>query len=132
MKKIIVALFALQLVLSADFKSISPDELIKLQKSGAPVIDIRTPGEWRETGVVPGSHKLMFFDERGRYDLDRWMSQFQQIVKDPNQPFVLVCRTASRTKVVGNFLSKQAGYKKVRELAGGITKWIRSGKKVEK
>ncbi len=132
MKKIIVAILAMQLLLSADFKSITPDELIELQNSGAVVIDIRTPSEWKETGVVPKSHKLMFFDDRGRYDLDKWMSQFQQIVKDKNQPFILVCRSASRTKVVGNFLSKQAGYTKVKDLAGGITKWIRSGKKVEK
>jgi rhodanese-related sulfurtransferase len=100
-----------------------------MQKN-VPIIDIRTPGEWRETGVIKGSHKLMFFNDRGGYDIDKWMSEFNKIVKDKDQPFVLVCRTASRTKMVGRFLSGQMGYKNVLELKGGITNWIRHHKEV--
>jgi len=29
------------------------------------IIDIRTPAEWRETGIVNGSYTLMFFNEKG-------------------------------------------------------------------
>ena len=34
----------------------------------AQVIDIRTQPEWEETGIVPGSKLLTYFDERGRAD----------------------------------------------------------------
>ena len=39
-------------------------ELAKLVASGVPLIDIRTSPEWQQTGVVPGSHLLTFFDEQ--------------------------------------------------------------------
>ena len=29
------------------------------------IIDIRTPAEWRETGIIEGSYTIMFFDEKG-------------------------------------------------------------------
>jgi len=119
-KKIVFTLLALQAFVFADFQSISVEDMIALQKKGAAIIDIRTPGEWKETGVIPGSKKIMFFDERGKYDVQKFMNEFQKVVKDKNQPFVLVCRTASRTKSVGDFLSKNMGYTQVKDLAGGI------------
>ena len=128
-KKILGLLVLIQISLLADFKHIDIDEAEKLMQKNVPVIDIRTPPEWRETGVIKGSFKLMFFDERGRYDVQKWLNDFGKIVKDKNQPFILVCRTASRTNMVGQFLSNQMGYKKVYDLKGGIVHWKRSGKK---
>jgi rhodanese-related sulfurtransferase len=119
-KKIVFTLLTIQAFLFADFKSISVKDMIDLQKNGAPIIDIRTPEEWKETGVIPGSKKIMFFDENGNYDVQKFMRELQKVVKDKNQPFILVCRTASRTKVVGEFLSKEVGYAQVKDLDGGI------------
>ncbi len=131
-KKILSFIVLLQMALLADFRSIDTATLEKMMKQNVPIIDIRTPAEWRETGVIKGSHKIMFFNDRGGYDIDKWMSQFQKVVKDKNQPFVLVCRTASRTKMVGQFLSTQMGYKYVNDLKGGIMQWKRYGKEVVK
>lgn len=119
MKKILVLLIMLQAILFSDFKGVKTAEFEEMVKNGAAIIDVRTPGEWRD-GVIPGSHKIMFFDERGNYDIEKFMSEFTQVVKDKNSPFILVCRTASRTKVVGKFLSGQMGYTQVKELTGGI------------
>ena len=41
-------------------------ELGKLMAKGVPVIDIRTSPEWQQTGIIPGSHLLTFFDEQGQ------------------------------------------------------------------
>jgi rhodanese-related sulfurtransferase len=132
MKKILLLLITLQALLLADFKGVNSTELETLMKQGAPVIDIRTPGEWKE-GVIPGAHKIMFFDENGKYNLDRFMAALNKVVKDKNQPFILVCRTASRTKMVGNFLSKEAGYAHVKELDGGMMwGWNNQHKPIEK
>jgi len=119
-KKVVLILLTLQAFLLADFTSIDAQQLQKLQKENAPVIDIRTPGEWKETGVIPGAHKIMFFDEKGGYDVRKFLEELHKVAPDRDKPVVLVCRTGSRTKVVGDFLSKQVGYKHVKDLKGGI------------
>jgi rhodanese-related sulfurtransferase len=120
-KKFLMILLMVNMSLLADFKSIDYKEVKELQESqGAVLIDIRTPQEWEETGVVPGSQKIMFFDEKGNYDVNAWMAEFGQYVPTQDKPFVLICRTASRTGLVGQFLDKQ-GYKHVYHLKGGIT-----------
>ena len=132
-KKILFALLTLQTFMFADFQGVDAVELLKLQKDGSAVIDIRTPPEWKETGVIKDSHKLMFFDERGGYNVEKFLEELQKVVKDKNQPFILVCRTASRTKMVGKFLAKDVGYAHVKELSGGIVYgWMKKGKETVK
>ncbi len=132
-KRLIILGTLLQSLLLADFQGVKTAELETLIKQNVPVIDIRTPGEWKETGTIPGSHRIMFYDDRGHYDIQKWMEAFGKVVKDKEQPFVLVCRSASRTKVVGRFLANQMGYKHVKELDGGMMwGWLNSHKPVEK
>lgn len=119
-KKILLLLLSLQVATFAAFTGINAEELKKLQAQNTPVIDIRTPGEWKETGVIPGAHKIMFFDERGNYHVQKFLDALYKVAPDKNKPVVIVCRTASRTKIVGDFLSKQVGYKDVKELSGGV------------
>ncbi|RLA22592.1 MAG: hypothetical protein DRQ62_07725, partial [Gammaproteobacteria bacterium] len=55
---------------------LSADQLVNLTTSDvdskltqhALVIDIRTPQEWKSTGIIPGSHPVKFFDQNGKYD----------------------------------------------------------------
>ncbi|MEA1916579.1 MAG: rhodanese-like domain-containing protein [Campylobacterota bacterium] len=90
----------------------------KLIDSGIKIIDIRTPSEWRETGVVKGSIPIMFFDERGQYNLNEFMSKLNKHVKK-GEKFALICRSGSRTTMVSQFLSKEYGYDVI-NLEGGI------------
>ncbi|WP_200762772.1 rhodanese-like domain-containing protein [Nitrosophilus alvini] len=131
MKNIIFLLSLLPILLTAGVKTLSVEEVEKLKKQKVPIIDIRTPQEWKSTGIIPGSRLIMFFDERGGYDLNRFMKEFAKVVPSKDMPFVLVCRTGSRTKVVGNFLADKLGYKKAADLGGGIYAWIRSKKPVK-
>ena len=132
-KKILFILITLQAFAFADFQSIDAKEMLSLHEKGAAIVDIRTPGEWRETGVIPGTTKIMFFNERGNYDVEKFMGELKKVVKDQNQPIVLVCRTASRTKMVGRFLANDMGYTNTKELAGGIMfGWLNEGKKTVK
>ncbi len=132
MLKKIILFIALQGLLLADFQSVDTQTAEKLMQQGVPVIDIRTPAEWKE-GVIPHSHKIMFFDERGNYNIPKFMKAFTKVVKDKNQPFILVCRTASRTKMVGNFLSKDMGYTQTKDLKGGMMwGWNNLHKPIEK
>jgi len=123
---------ALSLYASAQFINLSPTQLQEKIKEGVVVIDIRTPPEWKELGVVPTSKKLMFFNERGGYNVPAWLKEFNNLVKDKNQPFILVCRSGNRTGTVGNFLDKKLGYKNVYHLQHGIKSWIKEKKEVIK
>ncbi len=128
MKKIVWLFAALSLSLMAGFKSIGVSELEELQAKGVPVIDIRTPGEWKQTGIIKGSHEMMFFTPKGEADIAEWFFNLGHLVKDKNQPFIIYCAHANRTKSLGKGLEKM-GYTQVYELEGGIENgWIKAGK----
>jgi len=133
MKKILLALAALTLAASADFTTIDNDMLLKMQAQGTPIIDIRTPGEWQATGIIKGSHKMMFFDEKGRPDMGNWFFDLGHLIKDKDQPIIVVCAFANRSKALGDFLTKQLKFKTIYDLKDGIENgWIKAGKPVVK
>ena len=106
---------------------IDSGELNKLVATGIPLIDIRTAPEWQQTGIVPGSHLLTFFDEQGRSNPDAWLQKARTIAK-PGDPVIVICRTGNRTKVVSQFLSDQAGYAKIYNVRNGISAWVKDGR----
>lgn len=112
----------------AGFKTLSTEQVQAAHKAGVAIIDIRRVDEYQQYGIIPGTHKLTFFAKNGQYNTQGWLSQFEQIVSDKEQPFILVCAHANRTKIVGQFLSNKLGYKNVQELSGGIIDgWISKG-----
>lgn len=117
MKKIIFALLVLISSLYAELKNEYLSQ--KLLDSNIPIVDIRTTGEWKETGVIENSIPVMFFDEQGRYDVTSFLKELNEKV-DTSKPFAIVCRTGHRTKMVSKFLSEQMHYK-VTNILGGIT-----------
>lgn len=115
------------------FKSLTTDEFQEKQKEDIAIIDIRREDEWKLYGVIEKSHKITFFEADGSYDIEEFMAQFTRIVKDQEQPFILVCAHANRTKSIGELLGLQMGYKNVYELDGGINYgWIDKGLKTVK
>ncbi|WP_373070307.1 rhodanese-like domain-containing protein [Sulfurimonas sp.] len=116
MKKILIFLLLLNISIFAELKHEYPT--LELINSKIPIVDIRTPPEWYETGLVKGSIPIMFFDERGRYNVQAFLTELNKKV-DTTKPFALICRTASRTQVVSEFLSSQLNYK-VTNLLGGM------------
>lgn len=102
----------------------------RLQAGDIKVIDIRRADEWQATGVIPGSHLLTAFDERGHL-VPSFPQDIQALVK-PDEPFVIVCRVGNRTGVLSRALAEQAGYSKVHNLEEGITDWISQGQAVRK
>lgn len=70
LKKLFIALLLLSTALFATLKHVeaTPDAF-----KGMKVIDIRTPLEWMQTGIVKDSHTIMFFDEKGKRFLSPMM-----------------------------------------------------------
>ena len=117
MKKII---FTLLLLISSLYAELKNEYLSQeLLDSKIPIVDIRTPPEWVETGIIKDSIPIMFFTEQGNYDINAFLTELNQKV-DTTKPFAMICRTGSRTKVVTAFLSTKLSYK-VTNVTGGIT-----------
>ncbi len=103
--------------LMADYTAQPLDQ--KLLNSNIKIIDIRTPAEWKETGIIKGSIPITFFDERGNYNMNAFLGELNKKLKK-NERFALICHTGSRSKILGTYLGgKQMGYNVI-DLEGGI------------
>jgi len=110
------------------FKFLSTKEFQQKKEQGISIIDIRREDEWKEYGVIEGSHTITFYDETGQYNLEIFLEEFTKVVTSKEQAFILVCAHASRTKAVAEMMGLQLGYKNVYELDGGINwGWIDMG-----
>lgn len=90
----------------------------KLFDTKIKIIDIRTPGEWQKMGIVKGSIPIMFFDERGNYNLEKFLNALNKNIKT-GERFALICHTGSRTKILGTYLGQEMGYNII-DVKGGI------------
>lgn len=107
---------------------VDPDQLEEMvAKQDALVIDVRTPQEWETTGIIPSSQKLMFFNEEGKSDSEKWLAKLNQL-KKADQPVILVCHSGGRSSKVGHFLNDKIGMKNVYHLENGISGWKKEGK----
>jgi rhodanese-related sulfurtransferase len=107
LKKIALSLL---LVSASLFAAITNEEASeKLISSNVPIVDIRTPGEWKETGLLKGSIPIMLFDEKGNYDLKDFLEKLNKVV-DTKKQFAIICRTGSRTSILAPFLSQKLNY----------------------
>ena len=118
-------------VFSAEVKDINVNELKNLISEGVTVIDVRTPGEWNQTGIVEGSIPIMFFDEKRKAHPIEWMNQASDYIQ-PGDDVAIICRTGSRSKVIGKYLIRQHGFESVYNVKGGIVSWVKNGNKTVK
>lgn len=115
-------------VAHAEIIDIDNAELVRLQAKGVPVIDIRTPEEWRETGAIKGA-RLMTFSFTSGFDKAGWLKQEQQVAK-PGEPVVLVCRSGRRSKAVADYMESQSVKGTIYHANGGMNAWKAEGRPV--
>ena len=123
--RVLLALLMMASFASAELKHVWASEAFLKQNKGMKIIDIRTPPEWRETGIVKGSYTIMSFNEQGGINVPKFLAEIDKVVKKDEQ-FAIICRTGSRTFEVGKFLGYQMGYNVI-NLAGGIEKMMMEG-----
>ena len=126
-RQVRVTLSAIFFVLSAlgafaQVENIDNDKLALLLSKGIPIIDIREEKEWNETGIVPASRLITFFDSDGQYDAKKWLKELKTTVKR-DQPLILICRSGRRSLIVANFLSRDKKFPKVYNVEDGIVGW---------
>jgi len=95
---------------------ISAPQAFERSKQGSLlIIDIRTPEEWRETGVIPGARRADFY--RGPNALLK--SVLEMVDGNKDAPIALVCHSGSRTIQAQKFLQAQ-GFTQVYNLREGM------------
>ena len=115
----------------ADAQKVSTGHLKNLISEGVPLIDIRTPGEWSETGIIEGSYQITFFNEKGEVNISQWLLNFDKIA-DRQKPFIPICRSGRRTGVVSKYLNKNFNFFKIYDATDGINGWKKSNKLIFK
>ena len=125
MNRLIIILLLLPLhVFAAEITHINNSELKQLIEQNVPVIDVRTISEWKKTGVIEGSHLMMFYDEKGKYNLEAWLDNVSNVAPK-NKPVILICHSGSRSKQLAKYLTKVVGYNQVYNVKKGIAYWKR-------
>ena len=106
----------------AEIVNVNNEQIKELSKNNIPIVDIRRSSEWDQTGVVPNSILLTFFDKKGNYNLDEWYKQLRLKINE-GEPIILICRTGRRTKIIAEMMDKKFN-NIIYNAKGGITSWI--------
>ncbi len=119
--KIIVGLLVVKFAF-AEVVDINNEEMIKLLNTNIPIVDVRRSSEWVQTGVIPNSILLTFFDKDGNYNFDEWYEKLPIEINE-DDPIILICRSGKRSKVVGNMIDKKFNTI-IYNAQSGINSWI--------
>ena len=127
MKKTILSLMLLCSTLIGKVTNIevSPEFI---EENKIKIIDIRTQREWEEMGVISGAHLITFFTNN-KFNSESFLKELNMVVEKDEQ-FAIISNTASRTKLVSNFLGHKNNYNVI-NLIGGMSKLLEAGYKVE-
>ena len=106
----------------ADIVDVNNEQIKELSKNNIPIVDIRRSSEWDQTGVVPKSILLTFFDKEGNYNYDEWYEKLRLEI-DEGKPIILICRTGRRTAIIAKMMDKKFD-NVIYNAKRGITSWI--------
>ena len=106
----------------AEIINVNNEQIKELSKNNIPIVDIRRSSEWDQTGVVPNSILLTFFDKKGNYNLDKWYNQLRLKINE-GEPIILICRTGRRTRIIAEMMNKKFD-NVIYNAKDGITSWI--------
>ena len=119
--KIIVGLLIVKFAF-AEVIDVNNEEMIKLSNTNIPIVDVRRSAEWVQTGVIPNSILLTFFDEEGNYNFDELFDKLQLEI-NVTDPIILICRSGKRSKVVANMIDEKFNTI-IYNAQSGINSWI--------
>lgn len=121
-------LLGMSLLARAEIVEIGNEELRKLVAQGVKLVDLRTAGEWQQTGVLAGSHMITLFNERGQANPD-WKKEVNAVAP-ADQPLVLICRSGNRSGVAAKMLNEASPSRRIYNVREGMNGWARAGQPV--
>ena len=112
----------------------APEAAAAVAAGKVTLIDIRTPPEWKETGVARGAKLLNMLHPQGAPGFTNAL--LDKVKGDKNAPIALICRTGNRTTQVQRYLQSQ-GFTNVYNVKEGMAGsgagpgWLKRGLPVE-
>ena len=119
--KIIFCLLTAKFVF-AEVIDVNNEEMIKLLNTNIPIVDVRRSSEWTQTGIIPNSILLTFFDKDGNYNFDEWYEKLPLEINE-DDPIIIICRSGKRSKVVANMIDEKFNTI-IYNAQSGINSWI--------
>lgn len=107
----------------AEVINVSTTDVPRLAAAGSIIIDVRTKGEWQESGVIAGGKLITLVDENGQSDAPAWLAKVKAVAK-PEQAVVLICHSGRRSQIGAQLLAQQGAYKTVYNVRGGMSAWL--------
>ena len=107
----------------ADVVNINNEQIIEFSNTNIPIVDVRSQTEWEQTGVIPASILLTFFDKEGKYNYDEWYEKLRLEI-DEGKPIILICRTGRRTAIIAKMMEIKKFDNVIYNAKNGITSWI--------
>lgn len=103
---------------SAEVKLVTPEEMQSiLELEDVQLIDVRTPEEYEEIHIV-NAQNIDFYSPTFEEDISKL---------DKTKPVIVYCKSGGRSAKCAKIM-KEAGFEKVYDLEGGISKWQHSEK----
>lgn len=117
---------------AAEEPRITADSAYDLVRNGQlTLIDIRSRGEWRQSGIPAGALPVSMHDPGGKAAFAR--AVLQAVHGDKTRPIAVICAVGSRSRWAQAFLTTQ-GYQRVYDVSEGmfgrgknLPGWIRRG-----
>ena len=128
MKKTILSLLLLCSTLVAKVTNIEVTSEF-IEESKIKIIDIRTQSEWEEMGIIADAYLITFFAENNKFHIESFLKDLNEVV-DIDEEFAIISNTASRSKLVSNFLGHKHNYNVI-NLIGGMRKLLEEGYEVK-
>ena len=119
--KLIICLLSVKFAF-ADVVDVNNEQIVELSKTNIPIVDVRSSSEWDQTGVIPTSILLTFFDKEGNYDLDKWYEKLLLEIEE-GEPIILICRSGNRSRIIAEMMDKEFD-NIIYNAKRGITSWI--------
>ena len=106
----------------AEIVDVNNEQITELSNSNIPIVDVRRSSEWVQTGVIPNSILLTFFDEEGDYNYHQWYEKLRLEI-DESKPVILICRSGKRSKIIAQMMNENFDHV-IYNAKRGIISWV--------
>ncbi len=131
---IAVALLAVTSLANAEPDMSAPEAAAAVAAGKITLIDIRTPAEWKQTGVATSAKRINMLHPQGAPGFVNQL--LAEVSENRNAPIALICRTGNRSTQVQRYL-QSVGFTHVYNVKEGMAGsaagpgWIKRGLAVE-
>ena len=99
--------------------AVTPAEAHRLAQAGAAsIVDVRTPGEWRDVGHVEGPPLIVWPRDGRAEEIHEFLRQLRESF-EPSQALLFLCRSGVRSHHAA-LVAASAGFEKAYNILGGF------------